>query len=204
LYARLRRAHGRSARRQHEALDGVVERLRHFVERDLLAVLATSRTFAGAPPLEAGQVRAATNRIRIELRPMGSGDSLFLDFEDRAGWLLAGTAPGPAGKTWLADLTAGQLLAFRDGLAGFYKLAGVALVREQIEAVLPPGATYDVTEEGLLVWPAPGLKVGTERDVVFRSAPIRWEDWVRTWEADHAGEGHPPLLPASVRLLPPA
>jgi hypothetical protein len=192
LYAKLRRSRGRSARRQHEALDGVVERLRRFVERDLLAILATSKTFAGAPTLEVGEVRVATNRIRIELRALWAGDGLFLEFEDHAGRLLAGTAPRPAGQTWLTGLSAGQVLAFRDALAGFYKLAGVALVREQVEAA----------------WPAPGREDGpdgrkalAERDPVFESTPIRWEDWVRTWEADHTGTGHAPLLPASVRLL---
>ncbi len=202
LYARLRRARGRSARRQHEVLAGVVERLRHFVERDLLAVLATSKTFAGAPPLEAGAVRVATNRIRLELRAPAAGDSLFLDFEDRAGRLLAGTAPPPAGKTWLAGLSAEQALAFRDALAGFYKLAGVALVREQVEAVLPPEAADKVAEEGFVSGLGPGIEAPAERDLVFGAASIRWEDWVRTWEADATGSGHAPLLPESARLLP--
>jgi hypothetical protein len=219
LYAKLRRGRGRTARRQHEALHDVAECLRRFVERDLLAILATSKTFAGAPTLEVGEVRIATNRIRIELRAAAAGDSLFLEFEDRAGRLVAATAR-PAGKTWLAALSAEQLLAFHDALAGFCKLAGVALVREQVEAALPPGAAYEVTAEGLVVWPGPGqenrlvftlgsgsgggpdaLQGLAERDLVFGSMPIRWEDWVRTWEADHAGAGHAPLLPASLRLL---
>jgi hypothetical protein len=229
LYARLRRVRGRSARRQHEALEGVRERLHQFVERDLLAVLATSKTFAGAPALEVGTIRVATNRIRIELRA-GAGDGLLLEFEEHAGWLLAGTAVPAAGRTLLSRLSAEQTLAFRDALAGFYKLAGVALVREQVEAVLPPNALYEVTDEGLVVWPAPAFRPGVvyalgagpelqprplgpdqadgfravpERELVFRSTPVLWQDWVKTWDSDHAGAGHVPLLPASVRLLRP-
>jgi hypothetical protein len=32
--------------------------------------------------------------------------------------------------------------------------------------------------------------------------PIRWEDWVQTWQRDHDGKGHVPLVPLQVRLLP--
>ncbi len=77
LYARLRRARGRSARRQHEALAAVAECLHRFVQRDLLAILATSRTFAGTPFPKVGAIHLATNRIRIELRA-GDADNLFV------------------------------------------------------------------------------------------------------------------------------
>jgi hypothetical protein len=223
LYARLRRAKGRSARRQHEALAGVEESLRLFAGRDLLAILGTSKAWSGAPPLEVGTIRAGSVRVRIELRPQrDAGGSVFVEFEEHAGWLLAGLSPHPAGGTWLGRVRPEQALAFRDALAGFYKLAGVALVREQLEALLPPGASYNVTEAGLVVWPGPGpeatypLGPGPQlqpqppaclpplpaREVFYTQTPVLWEDWVRTWQRDHEGLGHEALLPETLRLLP--
>jgi hypothetical protein len=218
LYAKLRRAKGRSARRQREALHGVSERLRQFVQRDLLAILQTSITWAGAPTLEVGKIRLATNRIRMEVRAVG-GESLFVELYERAGWLLAATDLPADGNTWLKALTPEQLLTFRDALAGFYEFAGVAVVREQVIATLPPEFAWEVTEEGLVVWPKAGNQprilyplsqgptfnlppeVPEPRALLFIATPVWWEDWVRTWELDHDSEGHPPLLSEEVRLL---
>jgi hypothetical protein len=225
LYAKLRRSRGRFARRQYEALGGVEESLRRFTARDLLAILAASKAWSAATPLDVGTIRLGSNRIRIELRAArGPAESLHVEFEQHGGWLLAGLAPHPAGASWLGRATPEQALAFRDALAGFYKLAGVALVREQVQAALPRGAEYEVTDEGLVVWPDasradgvvyplepgpqlqpspaeghPALPVG---EVLFRSTPVRWDDWVQTWQCDHEGYGHPPLLPLDFRLLP--
>jgi hypothetical protein len=228
LYAKLRRAKGRSARRQREALFHVRERLHDFVERDLLAILATSKAWAGAPRLHVGKIHLATRRIRVEVAAVGdAGGSLFVELEERAGWLLGGTSFGEGESTWLARLDPRQVLAFRDALAGFYKLAGVTLVREQVEAALPPRTAFDVTEEGLAVWPAAGtdgvavypleggpelaprLVAGNggewqllaEKSLLFAANPVWWEDWVRTWQKDHDGQGHAPLLPEDVHLL---
>jgi hypothetical protein len=102
-------------------------------------------------------------------------------------------------------------MAFRDALGGFYKLAGVDAVREQIASQLPPDAIYDSTERGLVVWSGPDqdgeavydLRVGPQADALLYSAtPIRWTDWVETWQRDFDGKGHDPLLPLRVRLLP--
>jgi hypothetical protein len=225
LYTRLRRARGRAARRQYASLAGVVESLRRFARRDLLAVLATSRAWSGAPELEVGTIRAGGRRIRIELAARGApGDSLFVEFEEHAGRLLAGLSPHPAAASWLGTLNPAQRAAFRDALAGFWKLAGVDLVRERLESLLPPGAAFELTEAGLVVWPDAagqaaavyplgpgpeclpqpeyGLPVLASRDVLFRETPVRWDDWVRVWQQDHEGRGHQPLLPPEIRLLP--
>lgn len=102
-------------------------------------------------------------------------------------------------------------MAFRDALAGFYKLAGVDVVREQIESQLPQAAGYDLRENGLVVWPMSeqngesvyALEVSPQKDALLYSAtPIRWDDWVQTWQRDHDGKGHEPLLPLWLRLLP--
>jgi hypothetical protein len=206
LYAKLRRAKGRSARRQREGLLGVKVRLHEFVERDLLAILHTSKTWSGAPPVHVGVIHLGTNRVRIELR--SAGESLFLDFEHHAGWLLGGTFQAAGSPGWLVRLSPQQLLVIRDALAGFYKLAGVDLVREEIAACLQSEAAFDVTEQGLEVWPACGksdpieTRPLTTQDREFAATPIRWQQWAEAWERDHRGEGHPALVPAQVRILP--
>src|SRR5262249_54337273 len=132
--------------------------------------------------------------------------------------------------TWLARLTSEQAATFRDALAGFYKLAGVDVVREQVETLLPAGAAYDLTTEGLVVWPTsegdgevvyelsdggglfprprdswpfPALPPLRRETLLYSATPIQWTDWVQTWQLDHNGKGHAPLLPPRVRLLPP-
>jgi hypothetical protein len=120
-------------------------------------------------------------------------------------------------------------MALRDALGGFYKLAGVEVVREQIESQLPAGTVYDVAEKGLVVWSLMGQKseivynLDSRPDItpvvygpsilpvlspfaaeaiLYAETPIRWTDWVQTWQLDHDGKGHAPLLPLRVRLLP--
>jgi hypothetical protein len=210
LYARLRHGRGRSPRKQFEALHHLRQRLQQFVERNLFAVLAGSKSWGDAVPLRVGAIHIAINRIRIELAGPASG--IHVDFEEHGGWLLAGLACWDAEqKTWLSHLTAEQGMAFRDALGGFYKLAGVEVVREQIQAQLLPHTLYVLTEKGLLVWSQAGpndavvydLGTSPHKDVLLYSAtPIRWDDWVQTWQRDHDGKGHTPLLPLHVRLLP--
>jgi hypothetical protein len=228
LYARLRHVKGRSARKKHEILHHLGARLRQFVERDLLAVLAGSQSWGRSTPLTPREIAIATNRIRLELA--GPGASVHVDFEEHAGYLVAGlTSPAAWPETWLARLTGEQEAAFRDALGGFYKLAGVEVVREQVAALLPAEAVYDLRTEGLVVWPASeengefiypldegGELLPRPRDsasfsvlpplaadaLLYSATPIRWADWVQTWQLDHDGKGHAPLLPPRVRLLP--
>ncbi len=210
LYARLRHGRGRSPRKQFEALHHLCERLRQFVERNLFAILSGSKSWGDAIPLHVGEIHIATNRIRIEL--VGPASSIHVDFEEHGGWLLAGLACSTAcPQSWLSRLSPQQGMAFRDALGGFYKLAGVDAVCEQIASQLPPDAVYDLTEQELVVWPGPNqngevvydLKAGPQADALLYSAtPIRWADWVETWQRDHDGKGHDPLLPLRVRLLP--
>jgi hypothetical protein len=209
LYGKLRRSRGRAARRAEEALHHVEEGLYHFVERDLVALLSASPSWGRSASLAVGHVQLGTYRIRVELcNPSEGAEGLLLDFENRGGWLVAGIAR--AG--WVARLAPEQRSAFVDGLAGFYKLAGVDLVREQIEAALPPGATYEVTEEGLVVRGADGVRLVCDprdpsapcKEMLFRARPILWEEWARCWDQDQAGKGHGEGLLPGVRLLPAA
>ena len=243
LYARLRRVKAAGLGKRREELHHVKEALRRFVERNLLAVLAGSKTWATRAPLQVGVIHLASNRIRVELRWPGRAEqSVHLDLEERAGRLVAGVTTaleyaeksGPGERRprngWLDHLPVEQVRAFTDALAGFYKACGVDLVREQVQALLPPESWFAVQGQGLVVETGPDLEKGAVYDLqldgllpprpfdglapahlrtlsadklAFARNAIRWEDWVEAWERDLAGKGHKPPLLRGVRLLPP-
>jgi len=227
LYARLRRAvrqahaggDGRAARRYEDALHHVEEAVRHFAERELVALINGSRRWRGGP-VRVDKVHAGTNRIRLELGcPMLGGDNLQLWFDDQSGWLLArisetGWLPADAAQAAVVDLA----------LTGFYKQAGVDLIGWHIDRSLEPACwAYDITDEGLVVWPdgdyatkvvydlrdgpemRPRVVAGSPRrdlpilrsdQLIFRNRPIEWSAWVEAWELDQSGaEPAKPLVP---------
>ncbi|HVS39422.1 MAG TPA: hypothetical protein VMS17_27945, partial [Gemmataceae bacterium] len=252
LYARLRRIKGTGIGKRHEQLHHVEEAVRRFVERNLAAVLAGSKSWEQTAPLHVGHIDLASNRIRMELRRPGQGDgAVCIDLEEHAGRLVAGittfaelekpnsngplwhglqTMPQPrASHSWLDRLPLEQVQAFTDALAGFYKAAGVDLVREQVETLLPAGAWFTFGERGLIVETGPHFEHGAVYDLngdgplapkplygeppalsrtlpanklLFQRTPILWDDWVETWERDLAGKGHKPPLVRGVQLLP--
>jgi hypothetical protein len=221
LYAKLRHAAGRSLHKQEEALHHAAAAVRRFVERTLLATLAGSRRWElGAAPRVAS-VRCGCTRVRVELACAAlPGESLLLDLEEQAGRLVAGVAR----DGWLAALSAEQAAAWAAALAGFYKLAGADLVRERVASLLPPGATFALTEAGLVVWlgdaegryaldDAETLRPAVVRgplslprlkraDVLFSEQELRWADWVATWENDRADKSdlRPPARLLAARM----
>jgi hypothetical protein len=226
LFARLRRAErrgdGRKSHKLHEQLHHAAESIRHFVEREMLFLLETSKHWGGVK-LQIGEVKLATNRIRVELRcPDLDETGLWLLFEERSGWLeTAVQKPG-----WLWKLNSGQLAAFQTALAGLYKLAGAHLVREQVEQCLPSGTAYRIDPRGLVLChggdfgkevvhslvstpevpnlSANGCEVIPLDRLLYDRSPLTWDDWVLAWEEDR--EGKAPTLPLlhRVRVLPPA
>jgi hypothetical protein len=174
----------------------------------------------------AGKINVGSNRIGIELRCASVETSTWVAFEERSGWLVAGIA-NPGG---LPKLSQAQISAFRDALAGLYKMSGVDLVREQIEASFEPGkVAFDILEEGLVVWPSTGYEVQAlyplrDGQVLQPQIPagpfpvslpgldasrlicshmaISWSSWVETWEADQAGKAPAAQLLVGVSLLP--
>jgi hypothetical protein len=205
-------------------LHHVEEELRHFVQRDLIDVLQASKAWGLTATVAAGEIHLATNCIRIELYCPGlASQSARIDFANRGGLLMASIAH----LGWLGELSEGQREAFEDALAGWYKQAGVDLVREHLKRVLPPGSTYDVIQDGLVVWLdaertqgakydlrlleqapqriGPSGTVGlpaNARSYLFSESPIAWSAWVEQWERDQAGKEHHPRLLPEVRLLP--
>jgi hypothetical protein len=232
LYAKLRRYErgglATRARKRREDLHHVEEALRHFAERRLVAVLQDSHGWGRQ--LYVGAVHAATNQVRIEIActvpaaramplhgPHGFDDtetsimrrlvpqSLEIAFEQQSGFLVAGVSR----SGWLENLGREERLVLADALAGFYKRAGVDLVREHLATVLPPGATWSVSDDRLVVWCDDNATDYSLDDgalpwpqVVFGKRPLRWADWVAAWERDQDGKGHEPPLMPDVCLLP--
>jgi hypothetical protein len=232
LYARLRRAERRayrsgnwkSSRKYRESLHDAEERLRHFIEREFLPLLNNSKRM-GSGPITAGRISIGSNRIGVELCCPGAPGSAWIAFEERSGWLVANVAH--AG--WLPGLAPDSWRAFHDALLGLYKMSGVDLIREQIEARLEPAVvTFDVLEQGLVVWPRTGfdsqalypLRDGQELEprilsgsfpvplprlnanqLLFSRTSISWSSWVSIWDADQAGKAAAALVPQELPLL---
>jgi hypothetical protein len=235
LHAKLRRAERRALRRagaadavraHRAALHHLGENVRHFFEREFLSLLNAS-TFWRATPLALGAVKLGANQIRAEVFCPGLDPApVWLAFEERSGWLLAGvTGPG-----WLPRLSPEQRGALTTALAGLFKLAGVDLVRQQLQALLPATvAAFDIVDEGLWVGGGPDAEavypLDSEADVIvprvtagsfpeplptlaavpllFRRVDVSWVWWVAAWQCDCAGKPHPPLPTPGLRLLPP-
>jgi hypothetical protein len=205
LFTRVRRAawrgDERAVARHKDALHHVEEAIATFVERQLVSMLNEVSAFR-ASDVALHQVEIGSTRVRISLVcPSVSDGVATIRFERQGGWLVA-SVPRPG---WIDRLADAQQRIFEVALAGFYKLAGVDLVREQLEHALegadgsgtPP--RYDIVDEGLLVWPGHEL----DSEVVYdlrkarpkprlRGAPPGGE--VADLRHRHAVFGREPLL----------
>lgn len=242
LYARLRKAersavqtgNWQAVRVCGEHLHEVERALQRLLDREVVTLIQQSPHWKGlndpqkAHRLSAGHVALASNRIRLELKhPDFPEDPVWLDVEDRSGWLVAGVrSPG-----WLTRVTSAQRQAVETALAGLYKLAGIDLIREQIDALRPREVScYDLTPTDLVFWvhqrgdtavyyelinpeqelpahndegePLPEWPALDARRLIFNRVPIAWEQWVSTWQKDQ--DGGMPTVPfeAQVKLLP--
>jgi hypothetical protein len=203
--------------RARESIHHVEEAVRHFVEREFLALCDASPTLAGLG-VGPAEVAVATFRILVEVRQGDSGAPPWvLGLEERLGWLVAGTVePG-----WTADLGPGRRRALELAVSGFFKKAGVALVREQVrEALDPPGCEYAIIPGGLRAWlldhpdepvehrlgalggaaAAIGPPHLDHGQIAFHRGEIGWAWWVQAWTRDEAGQPVP--LPPTGPVLP--
>jgi hypothetical protein len=175
LYAKLRRAAWKrdeqAVAKHKEALHHVEEAVEKFADRELVSILVEAPF--GARDIRVHAVDVASNRVRVELVCPSAGPGvLAIGFDEQSGWLVAGIRE----RGWLAALAPRPRAIFDLALGGFYRLAGVELVREQLEAVIDlpsatlrvaarPGeagaidtdataaTTYDIADDGIVVWP---------------------------------------------------
>lgn len=225
LHGRLRRASRKAGEngdwkpvnQRKAAIHHVAEAVERFVDRELCGLLAETPDF-GSPAVSVGQVHVATNRIEVELC-RGSNPSAWLALEERGGWILAEVRR--AG--WIPELSPQARVAWEAALLGFYKLAAVELVREQLSDNLGlRGTWYDIDSDGVYVytdgnpksqvvyplrrgrsrlWTLSGLgRTGSEEgtrkkeSLVFADMAIPWNDWVEFWERDRTSASATQLL----------
>ncbi len=131
-------------------LEEVERAVQQFVTRNLLALLKRNKFWEGMGVRVEG-VHLAVSSIRVELaHPHYPSRPLVLEFALQDGWLVGGMAS----RGWFDDLQADQLWPLNTALAALYKLAGVQLVRDQIQRNLGSGvAGFEITRAGLVVWP---------------------------------------------------
>jgi hypothetical protein len=225
LFTKLRRAawknDAHALGKHKEALHHVEESIWKFADRELVSLLDEAQSFR-ATDVAVARVELASNRVQIELGCPSLGDQpATIQFEMQSGWLLASLrATG-----WLGHLDAHQRGIFEIALAGFYKLAGVDVVREQVEVALGK-APYDVADEGMVVWPGAAYEsevvydlrsdkllpivrgatlqvkppVLAGRHAVYGKEPLKWATWEATWQTLAAG-GEPAKIVAGPSLL---
>lgn len=197
---------------------GEAERVvRNFVAHEFVSLLEQSASWKDEP-VRVGRVQLSYNRIRVEVfNEKQAGREAWLEFEERAGWFIAGVPV----RGWLDNLNDEQRRALTTALASLYKLAGVTLVREQVQAQLtPPITAFDVTPEALILWVdgqghtltydwhTPGERLRPQesngvrasdrpvlekRRLIFADTPISRQQWAESWQLDQEGKGHPPL-----------
>jgi hypothetical protein len=216
----------RTARSYRHELQQVEKAVRLFVEREFLVLLSLSKSWKDQP-LKAGSIELATRTIRLDLEHGDHASSpVRVTFSEQAGWLMVQIEQ----VGWLPQVTASQFDAFTGALAGMYKMAGVAIVREQVQAGLAStGCEYAIQQEGLELRCPPELSesllcsihdtvrlrfLGTHVEIVdnlpalpplesliFARVPLRWNDWVAGWLREQQGQ---PLemLPRDLVLAP--
>ena len=101
-----------------------------------------------------GRTEVGTNSLRVEIRAPQLGDEpLWIAFEEQSGRVVAGVWH----TGWAANLSEAQRAVLAGLFVGFYRIGGVDLVREQIDACLGRRAyPYYVTEAGLRLLPETG------------------------------------------------
>ena len=198
----------------------MAEGIRRFVDRDLCELLHESRRWDDRSIIT-GEIHLGCNRILVELYcPELAEESLWLAFEEQSGWLVAGLHR----RGWTDSLSPHRRHTLASALAGFYKMAGVDLVRQQIEARLDVAAGgYTVTEAALIVWPErqgprrviplrqwhidaerahAAETLAVRQQWVFMARPITWRRWVVNWELDALGESSQHSLIENMDRLP--
>lgn len=212
--------------RYDEKLHHTLVDIRHFVERELLVLLEESHQF-GEKKIRIQNVQVASNSIRVALEcDEFSSEPLVLAFQEQSAWLMVGVLR--AG--WLNELNDGQRQTLELAIAGFYKLAGVDIVREQLRGCFAPALPpYDVMEKGLVVWPDGQYQAEVYYDLharpwmrprprslarqydlptleanhaLYAELAISWETWVTCWNVEESTSPMTEMFAHEVNLLP--
>jgi hypothetical protein len=223
LFARLRRATWKNddhaVVRAREGIHHVEDAVWKFADRQLVSMLNQDLIF-GASDVAVRHVEATANRLRIELVcPSLGGAATVIVFEEQAGWLVASVPQ----RGWFDAVVADERVVLEIALTGFYKRSGIELVHEQLTSVLAAGGltgvAYDITDDGLVVWPSAGFEVELVYDLrgsassgtvhgaydgpvprlaghhaIFARDPVVTEAWFKTWERLALGMEPAPLL----------
>jgi hypothetical protein len=199
--------------KHREELHHVEEAIEKFADRELVSMLNESVSFRLAD-VEVAHIAIGSNRVQIELVcPSVSADPARISFEYQSGWTVASLPE----RGWIDRLDEPQRRILEIALAGFYKRAGVDLVREQLEQVLAGDGTpppYDISDDGLIVWPGRGYQTEALYDLralyptpklrgapwtgelptlaghhaLYFREPLSWQIWTNVWEQLARGE----------------
>jgi hypothetical protein len=222
VFAKLRRADRKAqvtakwtrVRKHRDHLERIRQAVQNFVQREFITLVELSPRWHGGQ-LAVGGVLLGVHSTRIEILGPGDDDeSLWLEFCEISGWLLAGIQR----VGWLATLDPADLQTASQALAGLYKMSGVDLVREQIQSQIGAETHFDLCEAGLVLWPEgdprrrvvyelraadplvphptePGSiafgPVLQQHKLIFGKNEIPWARWLETWSLADAPPGEP-------------
>lgn len=232
-FTKLRRAawkaDERGVARHRDELHHIEHAILTFVDRELVSMLDAAPAFR-ITDVAVAQVAIGSNRVHIDLAcPSVAPDTARIAIEQQSGWTVASIPE----RGWIDHLGEDQRQILEIALAGFYKRSGVDLVREQLEhAIAGDGAPppYDISDDGLVVWPGHGYQTEAVYDLhaqqpvallrgapwsgeppilagshaVYRREPLRWSAWTAVWEQLARGEPPVPVVagPGLIRRPP--
>lgn len=194
--------------------------------------ISTNRIVArlGDPRLAVISQEGTSSALDFAETEIVGGQFAELEFAEQSGLIIAGWRS----TGWIDRLDESHKSVLRSALLGFYKAGAVDIIREQIEHRLCQGNhRYDISPQGIVLWPNPdyreevtyalneqplltprprsiakanGLEPVRRGEIVYHDVTLKWDDWVRTWDAGAAtgssSDATPPLLP-SIAVYPP-
>lgn len=198
----------RLARHYRNELAEVADAIQVCLERETISLIRQSGMWQG-PLFTIGLVELACHAVRIEFcHPSYPHDPMGLLIEHREHRLFASIER----TGWLARIDDWQQAIFSLALAGFYKVAGVDVVFEQLFADLPDGwqhvdargerwiiarrghlgepIHYDLFERGARLIPRNRFGHAVDSapwlepsEAVFGRISLTWQHWVECWIA---------------------
>jgi len=213
-----------------QTLEDLKDIIRHAVEREIGQLLAACPQFQVGTISVVG-IELGSNRVTVELIcEKLTRARTVIAFEEQSGLIVASVVT--PGFIPLFPTKESRIL-FENALAGFYRVAGVDLVREQIRAVLGEHIAYDISDDGLVVWPdehyrteviypldnafsdpisEPTIRGETPRTppksidlrkIMFRDQHITWRDWVKAWDPKNVDGDGLKRVLFGASILPP-